>query len=45
MLKVKYLNMEFENETKIIKYKNIIKNIEQQCKEMGVKFELNFDTI
>ena len=42
-LKVKYLNMEFENESKIVKYKNILKNIEAQCKKVGVKIDFNFD--
>ena len=44
-LKIKYLNMEFENETKIAKYKNILKNIEQQCKKVGVKVDLNFEKV
>ena len=44
-LKVKYLNTEFEKETIITKYKNILKNIEQQCKKIGVKLHMDFDKI
>ena len=42
-MKIKYLNMEFENETKIVKYKNIIKGIEKKCKNLGIKLDLNFE--
>lgn len=44
-LKIKYLNMQFENETKIAKYKNTIKNIEKQCKKVGVKIDFIIDNI
>ena len=44
-LKVKHLNMEFENETKIVKYKNIIKGIEKQCQNLGIKLDLKFENI
>ena len=40
VLKIKYLNQNYENETLIIKYKNIIKTINQECKKRGIK--LNF---
>ena len=40
ILKVKFLNQELENETMIIKYKNIIKSINDQCMKRGIK--LNF---
>jgi hypothetical protein len=38
--KVKFLNQELENETMIVKYKNIIKTINNQCIQRGIK--LNF---
>jgi hypothetical protein len=44
-LKVKYLNMEFEKETKIVKYKNILKGIEKQIKKVGIKLDLNYEHI
>ena len=44
-LKVKYFNSEFEKDTKITKFKNILKNIEQQCQKLGVTINLNFDKI
>ena len=44
-LKVKHLNMEFENESKLVKLKNIIKNIEKQCNKLGVKIDFNFNNI
>ena len=40
--------MDFENKQKIIKYKNIIKNIEEQCLKEGLKLDLkklDFDNI
>ena len=40
-LKLKYLNVSYENEAKITKYKNIIKKIEEQCKNIGIKFGIN----
>ena len=44
-LKVKYLNMQFENEIKIAKYKNKLKNIEQLCNKFGIKVDFNIDNI
>ena len=41
VLKVKFFNQELENETMIVKYKNIIKSINNQCIKKGIK--LNFD--
>ena len=38
ILKVKYLNQNLENETIIVKYKNIIKTIYQECSKRGIKF-------
>ena len=40
ILKVKYLNQNLENETMIIKYKNIIKTIYQECNKRGIKLNL-----
>ena len=37
--------MEFEFEKKIVKYKNILKSIEKQCKNVGVKFDMKFGNI
>ena len=42
VLKIKYLNQNYENETLIIKYKNIIKTINQECKKRGIKLHFNF---
>ena len=41
MIKIKYLNQNYENESLIIKYKNIIKNINQECKKRGIKLHFN----
>ena len=41
--KVKYLNQELENETMIVKYKNIIKSINEQCKKKGIKLNFNIN--
>ena len=41
LLKVQFLNKEFENETYIAKYKGIIKSISLQCQKLGMA--LNFD--
>jgi len=41
MLKIKYLNQNYENETLIIKYKNIIKTINKECKKRGIKLNFN----
>ena len=41
VLKIKYLNQNYENETLIIKYKNIIKTINQECKKRGIKLNFN----
>ena len=46
ILKVKYLNQNLENETTIVKYKNIIKTIYQECNKRGIKFNIfNFNNL
>ena len=42
MLKVKYLNNKIEDDNLILKYKNIIKSIGNQCKAKGIKLSMNF---
>ena len=37
--------MQFENEIKIAKYKNKLKNIEQLCNKFGIKVDFNIDKI
>ena len=37
--------MEFEKETKIVKYKNILKGIEKQIKKVGIKLDLNSENM
>ena len=44
-LKLKHLHMEFENESKLVKLKNVIKNIEKQCNKVGVKIDFNFNNL
>ena len=43
VFKVQNLNKEFENETLIARYKNMIKVITEQCKNRGISFKLNLD--
>ena len=38
ILKVKFLNQNLENETNIVKYKNIIKTVYRECNKRGIKF-------
>ena len=46
VLKVKYLNQNLENETSIVKYKNIIKTIYRECNKRGIKFNfLNLNNL
>ena len=42
MLKVKFLNKKIEDDNIILKYKNIIKSISNQCKAKGIKLSMNF---
>ena len=43
--KVKCLNQEYENETLLVKYKNRIKNVYDQCNKKGIKFNLNLNEL
>lgn len=43
--KVKCLNQEYENETLLVKYKNRIKNVYEQCNKKGIKFNLNLNEL
>ena len=45
MLKIKFLNQNYENETLIVKYKNIIKTIYKECNKRGIKFNFNFNVL
>ena len=45
ILKVKFLNQEFENETLLIKYKNYLKGIGQECKARGIRLNLNLSNL
>jgi hypothetical protein len=45
LLKVQFLNKEFENETAIAKYKSIIKSIIQNCKQHGINLNLDVNNI
>ena len=45
LLKVKFLNKEFENETIIAKYKGIIKSIIQQCKKFDIILDSDINII
>ena len=45
LLKVEFLNKEFENETLIAKYKGIIKSFIEQCKKMGISLNLDLNKI
>ena len=44
-LKAKILNQKFESDSLLVKYKNTIKSIADQCKKNGVKLSLNMDKI
>ena len=41
MLKVKFLNKQYEDDILLLKYKNTIKAIANQCKVKGIKLSLN----
>ena len=45
MLKVKYSNHQFESESLLLKYKNTIKSIANQCKKKGIKLSINLVNI
>ena len=45
LLKVEFLNKEYENETLIAKYKGIIKSFIEQCKKMGISLNLDLNKI
>ena len=45
LLKVEFLNKEFENETLIAKYKGIIKSIIEKCKKTGISLNLDLNKI
>jgi chromosome segregation protein len=40
ILKVKYLNQDLENEILLVKYKNYLKIIGEECKKRGIRFNL-----
>ena len=42
-MKVEYLNKQFENESKLMKMKKIIKSLIRQCDEMGIKLNIDRD--
>ena len=41
MIKVKNLNKQYETDSLLLKYKNTIKSIANQCKKKGIKLSLN----
>ena len=45
MLKVKFLNKQYEDDTLLLKYKNTIKAISTQCKIKGIKLSLNLISV
>ena len=45
ILKVKYSNHQFETDSLLLKYKNTIKSIANQCKKKGIKLSLNLVNI
>ena len=45
LLKVQFLNREFENESAIAKYKGIIKSVTQQCEKMGFSLNIDLDNL
>ena len=42
-LKVKNLNLEYKNDELMIRYKNLIKSITNQCKKKGLKLNICTD--
>ena len=44
-IKVKFLNKQYEDEKLLLKYKNTIKSIANQCKIKGIKFSLNLISV
>ena len=44
-LKVKHLNQEYETETLLVKYRNILRKISNQCKKKGIKLNINLKNI
>ena len=45
LIKIKYYNKDLENETLIIKYKNILKSIGNECKKFGIKLNINLNCV
>ena len=45
ILKVKYSNHQFESDSLLLKYKNTIKSISNQCKKKGIKLSINLVNI
>ena len=45
MIKVKFLNKQYEEEKLLLKYKNTIKSIANQCKIKGIKLSLNLISV
>ena len=45
MLKVKFLNKQYEDDSLLLKYKNTIKAISTQCKIKGIKLSLNLISV
>ena len=45
ILKVKYSNHQFESDSLLLKYKNTIKSIANQCKKKGIKLSINLVNI
>ena len=43
--KVKFMNQELENETLLIKYRNYLKVIGQECQKRGIKLNLNLNNL
>lgn len=43
--KVKFMNQELENETLIVKYRNYLKCIGQECQKRGIKLNLNLNNL
>ena len=44
-IKVKFLNKQYEDEKLLLKYKNTIKSIANQCKIKGIKLSLNLISV
>ena len=45
MLKINYSNYQFESDSLLLKYKNTIKSISNQCKKKGIKLSINLVNI